>query len=248
MEQKKKKPSKKQLEQMLDNSYLVIPKSKEFQEVSLEDIGITIALTDDWLILSRYLSKVMIPKFVSNGYSDPYQCAYIFMDVYNKYKDKLTRKERGSKAYSVKLEYFNDCGLSHQEKFAVQYFIEYVYSVFENHYMIGEDDTSTVGHKLNYISFVVRNNALIDNKYKGQEVTFNDFLEEYICNYFKAGLLYSLKSNDKESYDEIDNIIDGCFREAYTKIKTAIKDNDGVISNAIAFHKQNEDVEKELGF
>ena len=89
--------SKAQLIKLIGTSYVFVPKTKGHMYCRLDDRGISIAVTDDYSVVSTNFHRNVFTNVVSGGYSNPYLWLRTFCECieankeFGEVKDKNTR-------------------------------------------------------------------------------------------------------------------------------------------------------------
>lgn len=185
MEQKKKSPTKGQLEMRIKNALVFIPRDKDYAGIYFSDKGLRIEVTQDHCVISTGFHQHVFNAFTSSGVSRPW--------VYTKRVIEIATEKTTLNAIAIKDKKGNVVGYSFQklldvlggkedksEYNIVTYYEWWCRIIFDGLYSISEDE---VGSFLVYFKYlgIIATNAILLEEHK-EDMTNKQFVENFIEN------------------------------------------------------------------
>ena len=185
MEQKKKSPTKGQLEMRIKNALVFIPRDKDYSGIHFVDKGLRIEVTQDHCVISTGFHRHVFDAITSSGVSRPW--------IYTKRVIEIATEKTTLDAITIKDKKGNVVGYSFQklldvlggkedksEYNIVTYYEWWCRVIFDGLYSISED---AVGSFLVYFKYlgIIATNAILLEEHK-EDMTNKQFVENFIKN------------------------------------------------------------------
>lgn len=229
-----KKITKAQLEKRIKNAQLIIYKGKDFKAIYFSDTGIGIYICKDFVVASTNFHQNIFNKITGNGYDVPSIFLSQLVDIANEHIAEIEFKgTKGEICYSLK-KLVQLTTLSDPEKVIVKVCERFLYIINGSTQAIGIDDIGVANNMIQWIEFITRGTAFIDQKENTEDLVANDFYNQYISLF----RFHSLNANiSNKNYDKLKDKIKEIETEAYDKIKITVKEMDGEILDTILIKK-----------
>lgn len=185
MEQKKKSPTKGQLEMRIKNALVFIPRDKDYVGIYFSDKGLRLEVTQDYCVISTGFHRHVFDAITSSGVSRPY--------IYTKRVIEIATEKNTLNAIALKDKKGNVVGHSFQkllevlgekedksEYNMVTFYSWYLYNIFQPLFSIGEDNVSSFLVYEDYLHNIARNAILLEEK--NEDMSNKQFLDKMIGN------------------------------------------------------------------
>lgn len=230
---KEKKPSKSQLEALLNDEVFVVRGKKHAKFACLTDRGISLTVTDDFAIVSTNFHRTIFNVATGSGYSKPYLFVTMFVDIVHKYAEKIAKDK--ANPYDVSLSELMALEMESEDKAMIEKVNRWFDILIEPLYAIGETVIENFSLYMGRWSLLARQNAMLN--VTGEDLMFSHVFNEYISNmrYIESTcyapdslqLLPTIKEIEKEAQD---------------KVYKFITDNGGEINDAVVLPAAPEEI------
>lgn len=174
-----KKPTNAQLNGMIKNAVVFVPKDKETKSVYFSDKGLRLTVTDDYCVIATNFHRHVFDKITSNGYSRPYLYVSQFVDMalHPANDCKVNLKDGGytfsmSKLFSV-LKAKED-----QTDYTIATYVDWwLFNIFSPLFGIDENRAAQFITLFDYMSNIAKNKIILDEHKKG--LTNKEFAKQH---------------------------------------------------------------------
>jgi hypothetical protein len=183
MEQKKKSPTKGQLEMRIKNALVFIPRDKDYVGIYFSDKGLRLEVTQDHCVISTGFHRHVFDAITSSGVSRPWIYTKRVIEIATENLDAIAIKDKKGNVvgYSFQklLEVLGE--KENKSEYNIVTFYEWWCRViFDGLYSISED---AVGQFLVYFKYlgIIATNAILLEEHK-EDMTNKQFVENFIKN------------------------------------------------------------------
>lgn len=176
----KKKPTNAQLQSMIKNALVFVPKDKETKSVYFSDRGLRLTVTEDFCVVATNFHSHVFDRITSNGHSRPYLYVSQFVDMaLNPSNDCKVKLNEGGYTYSFArlLECLKD--KKEQTDFLIAKYVEWwLYNISSPLYGIDENSASQFIALFDYMHNIAKNSIVLEEHKEG--LTNKQFAEKYV--------------------------------------------------------------------
>lgn len=226
-------PTKAQLQKRIDNSVLMINKGQHYKAFHFDDMGYTVHVCSDYAVISTPFHHTVFKYYPNEevSYNNPYIYFNIFVDIANKYKDKIQDKNvNGEVIYSLhKLKNLTE--VEDAEKIIIDKIETYFYLLFDPMYLLGNTDFDSANMLVRLICFYAYKNAFLfaeEGDIKNNEL-FNNIISEIRW--------LSLRQEKDASKRLARKDIDDIEKEAMDKMCALVKERGQEMDNPVLFKR-----------
>ena len=183
MEQKKKSPTKGQLEMRIKNAVVFIPRDKEAQSIAFVDKGVKLTTTMDYCVVAFGYSQLVYDCFNSAGVSRPYLYTKRVIEIANENLEAITIKDKKGNVVGYSFQKLLEVLKAKENKSEyniVTYYSWFLFNAFQPMFGIGEDEVSSFLVYEDYLHNIARNAILLSEK--TEDMTNKQFLDEMMGN------------------------------------------------------------------
>ena len=206
----KRKLTKAQLEDEIQNAIMYIPKDKDTKSVYFDDKGLRLTVTKDYAIIETIAHRHVFNSVTAQGFSRPYLYTSIFIDLALSNDCTVKDKEGNTnRSYSKLLTLLKD--KENEREYNLAWFIDmWFFNIFNPLYSIDETELSSFIVLENYIHSIstqqyllsehkedITNKQFVDAILKQEKQLFKD-VDEYIV---------IRKKTDKEKAEDVANAL-----------------------------------------
>ena len=176
--EKKKKPSKVQMENRIKNALLFVTKDKDYIGVYFDDKGLRLECTSDFAVVSTNFHRHVFSSVTSSGLSRPYMYIRRFITLANEYCQP-EKDENGnvSRSYVKLMETLKE--REDNTEYNIAWYIDkWLYNIFQPLYSIGEDTASTFLVYEDFLHNIARNDVILSEK--TDDITNKQFVERVL--------------------------------------------------------------------
>ena len=232
------KMSKAQLVKIIGTSYVFVPKTKGLMYCRLDDRGISIAVTEDYSVVSTNFHRNVFTNVVSGGYSNPYLWLRTFCECIEANKEFGEVKDKNGNvqgfSFSQLMEHADE--MPEEIVKVLQHTERWIYTLSEPTFAVGGDTLQVTNVMCMYFSYLAKSNTMLMPA--PSDISRNEFYQKYIETIRYLSLETTL---DEEKVKDLKEQIYNIEREAMNKIEILIKDNGGELKQSIAIPKREVD-------
>ena len=183
MEQKKKSPTKGQLEMRIKNALVFIPRDKDYSGIHFVDKGLRIEVTQDHCVISTGFHRHVFDAITSSGVSRPWIYTKRVIEIATENLDAIAIKDKKGNVVGYSFQKLLDVLREKEDKSEyniVTYYEWWCSIIFDGLYSISEDE---VGSFLVYFKYlgIIATNAILLEEHK-EDMTNKQFVENFIKN------------------------------------------------------------------
>ena len=204
MEQKKK-PTNAQLQRIINNALVLVPKDKEYVGVWFDDKGLRLEATGDYCVISTGYHRHVFTSFTASGISRPYLYTKRVIEIANE-NDCLTEDGRSFTKLLNMLHTKED-----KSEYNICVFFEWwLYNCFQPLYSIGETETESFLVYESYVHNIARNSIILSEKVN--DITNKTFVDSVIENMkeytdgIEERVIFPKKTDEEMMKEEIEAI------------------------------------------
>lgn len=183
MEQKKKSPTKAQLEMRIKNALVFVMRDKDYSGIRFVDKGLRLEVTQDHCVISTGFHRHVFDAITSSGVSRPWIYTKRVIEIATENLNAITIKDK--KGNVVGYSFQKLLGVLGEKENKSEYNIVTFYEwwcrvIFDGLYSISED---AVGQFLVYFKYlgIIATNAILLEEHK-EDMTNKQFVENFIKN------------------------------------------------------------------
>jgi hypothetical protein len=174
MEQKKKLTNG-QLQRMIKNALVFVPKDKDYKGIWFEDKGLRLEITNESAIISTNYHRHVFSNITGGGISRPYLYTRRVIEIAT---ENDCRTEDGY-SYHKLLETLH--AKEDQKEYNICVYYEwYVFNMFQPLYSIGESEAETFLVYESYVHNMARNEIVLSEK--TEDITNRQFIDRVAKN------------------------------------------------------------------
>ena len=177
MEQKK--PTKAELERRLKNAIVLVPKTKDTDEIYFADKGLRLIVTQDHTVIETGFHRHVFDNITSSGMSRAYIYVRRFIEI-AKENDCTYKDDNGLTFYSYQ-KLLNELKADKEKEtdYIIAFYCDlWFYCIFNPLYAINNDQASSFLVYLNYICDIAKDSLVLDEKL--DDMTNKQFLDKFI--------------------------------------------------------------------
>lgn len=175
MEEKRTKPTNKQLQRRLEKSPLHLDFTKSTQSIFFSDKGVRLTIDDDYAIVAFGYSQTVYKNYTISGVSRPWLYTKRIIEIANENNEKI--KTDNGYSFQLLLDFLKGKS-DHTEYNIVTYYDWWLSNLFSPQFSIGESDIESFLVYENYLHTIARNSILLDQH--NEDMTNKQFLDKMI--------------------------------------------------------------------
>lgn len=211
MEQKKKSPTKGQLEMRIKNALVFIPRDKSYMGIYFDDKGLRIEVTEDYCVISTGFHRHVFYCVTSSGYSRPWMYTKRVTEIANENIDAIAIKDKKGNVVGHSFQKLLDVLKEKENKSEYNIAIFYswfLYNIFQPLFSIGEDNVSSFLVYEDYLHNIARNAILLEEK--NEDMSNKQFLDKMMGNILdftkdmEESVLFHKKSDEEVMKENVE--------------------------------------------
>lgn len=175
MEEKRTKPTNKQLQRRLEKSPLHLDFTKSTQSIFFSDKGVRLTIDDDYAIVAFGYSQTVYQNYTISGVSRPWLYTKRVIEIANENLKDI--EVDGGYSYQRLLDVLSKKE-DKSEYHIVTYFSWFLQNLFSPQFGIAEDEVSSFLVYEDYIHNIAKNSILLDQH--NEDMTNKQFLDKMI--------------------------------------------------------------------
>lgn len=211
--EKQKKQTNAQLQKRIERAVLHIDRTKATRSIYFDDKGLRITADDDYVVIETGYHRHVFSSFTASGASRPYLYVNQLLSIA---LDNLSlmevQKDNGTKGYSFsKLLNALKEDSSKQKDYIIVYYCDmYLFTIFQNLYLIGETEANTFLVYMSYICGIALNAVTLEEHKEG--LTNHSFFKKFlsVLTDLTQGTeereIFPKKTDEEKMQEEIDAI------------------------------------------